>query len=85
MIEIEKESFDNQKNMGFSYQFKYIIIGDQGTGKTAFTQKFVSENFNNQKITFGCDFSYLHIKIDQNHFNSNMGYIWAGDIPFNYT
>lgn len=51
--------------MLFKYTFKYIIVGDYNTGKTAITERFINNQYDNKYIsTIGVDYQTKIITID---------------------
>ncbi|XP_046664622.1 ras-related protein Rab-32-like [Homalodisca vitripennis] len=65
-------------------QFKFLIIGDFGVGKTAIVRRYVDGRFSSKyKITIGADFALKHITRDETHIKLQ---IWdiAGNERFGY-
>ena len=51
--------------MSFKYKFKYIIIGDYNTGKTAITDRFINNNYDNiYTSTIGVEYNAKIININ---------------------
>ena len=49
----------------FKYTFKYILLGDYNTGKTAITDRFINNNYDNlYRSTIGVDYNVKIINID---------------------
>ena len=58
----ENSDIQNSK----SYDFKVILIGDSGVGKTSIMTKFIDGNFeNNKKCTINVEFKTKNLKIDK--------------------
>ena len=52
-------------NLPFKYTFKYILLGDYNTGKTAITDRFIHNNYDNlYRSTIGVDYHVKNINID---------------------
>lgn len=55
------------KYSSYTYEFKYIIIGDTNVGKTCLLLQFTTKKFNsNSEITVGVDFGTSTIEIGSN-------------------
>lgn len=51
--------------MSYDYLFKYVIVGDTGVGKSAFSDRFVYDKYTyNFDPTLGVDFKTKHITLD---------------------
>ena len=54
--------------MSYQYLFKYIIVGDQGVGKSCLFMQFTDRNFQPAPgTTIGLDFAFREINIGEEH------------------
>ena len=51
---------------GYDYDFKIVIIGDSGVGKSSVLLRFADDKFNDKyQPTIGVDFRFKTLKINQ--------------------
>uniref|UniRef100_A0A1B6LE46 Ras-related protein Rab n=1 Tax=Graphocephala atropunctata TaxID=36148 RepID=A0A1B6LE46_9HEMI len=64
--EVNHNVMTNGRDFTKDVQFKFLIIGDFGVGKTAIVRRYVDGRFSSKyKITIGADFALKHISWDE--------------------
>ena len=46
-----------------NYQFKIVLIGDSGVGKTSIIRQYIEGNFDRSVVTHGCDLRSKSLRI----------------------